>query len=441
MTSSSTVSLLTKTSTTASASREGKLPMFRALRHRNYRLYFFGQFFSLSGAWIQNVAQGWLVYELTHSSFWLGFVGFLNFLPLSIFSVLAGSIADRVPKHRLLLILQIPPMLLAFAFAILVWTETAAVGWISVLAFGFGLVNAFDIPTRQSFVVELVGKEDLANGIALNSATFNTARLLGPAIGGIVIASLGAGWCLFINGISYLTAIWALAAMRFEKKSTPQNRHAPLRHSIREIVIYIRQTRPVYGLLILVGAITIFGSSFWILMPVFASQILRGGAIELGKLMSSGGFGALGSALFVAGFGHRFRPRRLVFAGVAIFVVAVSIFALSKTLYLSLVMIALAGFGIILFYINANSALQRRVPDHLRGRIMGVYALAFGGLSPFGNLQIGFFADKIGAPLAIIIGAAICAVMAYVVSRLVPPSREPEDKMAAIPPAIIPAEA
>ncbi len=408
--------------------------MFRALRHRNYRLYFFGQFFSLSGTWIQNVAQGWLVYELTHSPFWLGLVGFLNFLPLSLFSIFAGSIADRVSKHRMLLILQIPPMLLAFVFAILIWTKTLTVGWICALAFAFGMVNAFDIPVHQSFVVELVGKDDLANGIALNSATFNMARLLGPAIGGIIIATLGTGWCLFLNGASYLAAIWALTAMRFENKPVPPNEHTPLVHSLREVLLYIRQTRPVYGLLILVGAMTIFGWSFWILMPVFASQILRGDAIEFAKLMSSGGVGALGSALFVAGFSHRFLPRRLVFSGVMIFVVGIVGFALSKTLALSLVMIAIAGFGLILFYINANSALQRRVPDHLRGRIMGVYVLAFGGLSPFGNLLIGYFADKIGAPAAVVIGAAICAIMAYVVSRLVPPKpREPEEKIPSIP--------
>lgn len=394
----------------------------------------------MNGTWIQNVAQSWLVYELTHSAFWLGLVGFLNFLPLSLFSIFAGSIADRVSKHRMLLILQIPPMLIAFVFAILIWTKTLTVGWICVLAFAFGMVNAFDIPVHQSFVVELVGKDDLANGIALNSATFNTARLLGPAIGGIIIATLGTGWCLFLNGASYLAAIWALTAMRFEKKPAPPNKHAPIVHSLQEVLLYIRQTRPVYGLLILVGAVTIFGWSFWILMPVFASQILQGGAIALGKLMSAGGVGALGSALLVAGFSHRFLPRRFVFSGVIIFVVGIIGFALSTALWLSLVMIAIAGFGLILFYINANSALQRRVPDHLRGRMMGVYALAFGGLSPFGNLLIGYFADKIGAPAAVVIGATICAIIAYVVSRLVPPKpREPEEKISPIPRLDIPA--
>jgi MFS family permease len=437
--STSVAELLKSNATTPSLFHNGKLPMFRALRHRNYRLYFFGQFFSLCGTWIQNVAQGWLVYELTHSPFWLGLVGFLNFLPLSLFSIFAGSLADRVSKHKMLLVLQIPPMLLAFVFAILIWTKTLTVGWICVLAFAFGMVNAFDIPVRQSFVVELVGKADLANGIALNSATFNTARLLGPAIGGIIIATLGAGWCLFLNGVSYLAAIWALTAMRFEKKPAPQNNDAPIAHSIREILQYIRHNRPVYGLLLLVSAITVFGWSFWILMPVFASEILQGGAITLGKLMSAGGVGALGSALLVAGFSHRFLPRRLVFSGVIIFVVGIIGFAFSKALWLSLVMIAIAGFGLILFYINANSALQRRVPDHLRGRIMGVYALAFGGLSPFGNLLIGFVADKIGAPAAVLIGAAICAVMAYIVSRLVPPQpRVLEERIPPIPQVNLP---
>ncbi|MDZ7289261.1 MAG: MFS transporter [candidate division KSB1 bacterium] len=436
---SATAILSDKKSTALSVFRDGKFPMFRALRHRNYRLYFVGQFFSLSGTWIQNIAQSWLVYELTHSSFWLGFIGFLNFLPLSLFAIIAGSFADRISKHKLLLVLQIPPMLLAFLFAALVWAKAITVGWISVLALGFGFVNAFDIPTRQSFVVELVGKEDLANGIALNSATFNTARLLGPAIGGVIIATLGIGWCMFLNGISYFATIWGLLLMRFENMPTPGNNHAPFAHSIREAMLYIRQTRPVYGLLMLVSVTTIFGWSFWILMPVFAGHILHGGALELGKLMSSGGIGALGSALFVAGCGHRFLPRRLLFSGVTIFAVGAAVFALSKTFPLSLVMVAITGFGIILFYVNANSALQQRVPDHLRGRIMGAYALAFGGLTPLGNLQIGFFAEKIGAPAAVVIGAAICALMAYVVSRLIPyQPRAAEERTAPIPPVTIP---
>ncbi len=414
--------------------------MFRALHHRNYRLYFFGQLFSLSGTWIQNVAQGWLVYELTRSPFWLGFVGFLNFLPLFIFSLPAGSLADRVSKHKLLLALQIPPMLLALMFAILIWSETITVSLIGVLAFGFGMVNAFDLPARQSFAIELVGKKDLGNAIALNSATFNTARLLGPAIGGIIIATAGAGWCLFINGVSYLAGIWALTAMRFERRALPEQSHPSLKNSIAEILHYIRQTRPVLGLLMLVSVMTIFGWSFWILMPVFAGSILNGGAIELGKLMSFGGVGALGSALAVAGLGHRLLPRRLVFYGVIIFVSGVTGFALSKTFYLSLVMVAIAGFGLILFYINANSALQRRVPNHLRGRMMGVYALVFGGLSPFGNLQVGFLAEKFGAPQAVILGAAICAAMAYVVSRLAPPQpRKRQEKISPLPPVNIPA--
>jgi MFS family permease len=430
----------TQSPATTFPSRDSKFPMFRALRHRNYRLYFFGQLFSLSGTWIQNVAQGWLVYELTRSPFWLGFVGFLNFLPLFIFSLPAGSLADRVSKHKLLLALQIPPMLLAFMFAVLIWSEAITVSLIGMLAFGFGMVNAFDLPARQSFAIELVGKKDLANAIALNSATFNTARLLGPAIGGVIIATAGAGWCLFINGVSYLAGIWALTAMRFEKRPLPEKNHPSLKNSIAEIFLYIRQTRPVLGLLMLVSVMTIFGWSFWILMPVFASSILNGGAIELGKLMSFGGVGALGSALFVAGFGHRLLPRRLVFYGVIVFVIGVTGFALSKTFYLSLVMVAMAGFGLILFYINANSALQRRVPNHLRGRMMGVYALVFGGLTPFGNLQVGFLAEKIGAPQAVVLGAVICAGMAYVVSRLVPPQpRKRQEKISPLPPVHVPA--
>ena len=413
MASSSAATLIEKPAPDSAASRQSRFPMFRALRHRNYRLYSCGQIISLSGSWLQNLAQGWLVFELTHSPFWLGLVGFLNFLPLSFFALIGGSIADRFSKRQLLLALQIPVMLLAFIFAVLIWTDTITVGWICALVLGFGIINAFDIPTRQAFAIELVGKNDLANALALNSATFNTARLLGPAIGGIIIATLGVGWCLFINGLSYLAAIWALVAMRFEKPPVKKSAPLPLRNSIREILLYVRRTPRVFSLLMLVGVITIFGWSFWILIPAFAGQVLNGGAVELGKLLSAGGFGALGSALFVAGFNHRISLRHLLFAGVIIFVAGVTLFALSKNFFLSLAAMAVAGFGIILFYINANSSLQRRVPNHLRGRMMGVYAFAFGGLSPFGNLLIGFVAERIGAPLAVIGGAGICAVMAF----------------------------
>jgi MFS family permease len=407
------------------------MPMFRALRHRNYRLYFLSQLFSLSGIWIQNVAQSWLVYELTHSSFWLGLIGFLHFFPISLFSLVGGSIADRFSKRKLLLALQAIAIVLAFIFAALVWTNAATVGWIGMMAFGFGMINAFEIPARQSFVIELVGKEDLPNGIALNSAVFNTARLLGPAIGGAIIATMGVGWCLFLNGISYLPVIWGLLAMRFQNQPQQYRTPEPLVHSIRAVFLYIRQTRPVLGLLILISATTIFGWSYSVLLPVFASDVLHGGAMELGKLMSANGIGALGSALFVAGQGYRFLPRHLVFSGLLIFIVAISIFAVSKMLVLSLVMMAVAGFGLILFYINANSALQRRVPDHLRGRIMGMYALSFGGLMPIGSLLIGVISEHIGAPAAVIIGAVICAIIAYVVSRLVP--RQPAEPAEKIP--------
>ncbi len=399
------------------AAPHARFPMFRALRHRNYRYYFLGQIISVSGSWLQTIAQGWLVFELTHSAFWLGFVGFLNFLPLSFFSLIGGSLADRFPKQKLLLALQIPALLLALIFAILIWTDKISVGWICGLAFSFGMVNAFDIPARQAFAIELVGKDDLPNALALNSATFNTARLLGPAIGGIIIATLGAGWCLFINSVSYLAAIWALTAMRFDKMPLRKTMPKPLGNSIREILLYVRRTPRVYGLLMLVSVMTIFGWSFWILIPAFAAQLRSGSAVELGKLMSAGGFGALGSALLVAAVNHRVSSWRLLFAGVVIFVAGVAVFALAKNFYLALLAIAVAGFGIILFYINANSSLQRRVPNHLRGRMMGVYAFSFGGLSPAGNLLIGFVAEKFGASLAVLGGAGVCAGVAFVVLK------------------------
>ena len=211
------------------------------------------------------------------------------------------------------------------------------------------------------------------------------------------------------------SSIWALTAMRFENMPARKTASKPFGHSIREILLYVRRTPRIYSLLLLVSVMTIFGWSFWILIPAFAAQLREGGAVELGKLMSAGGFGALGSALLVAAINHRFSSWRLLFAGVLIFVAGVSVFALAKNFYLALAAIAVAGFGVILFYINANSSLQRRVPNHLRGRMMGVYAFSFGGLSPVGNLLIGFVAEKIGAAPAVIGGAVICLIVAVIV--------------------------
>ncbi len=400
-----------------------RFAMFRAMRHRNFRLYIFGQSISLIGSWMQSTAQAWLVYELTRSSFWLGMIGFLGSMPLMVLSVFAGAVADRWPKRGLLILTQVVAMMLAFIFAALVWGNLITITWIGGLALGLGIVTAFEWPTRQAFVVELVGKDDLANGIALHSAVFNSARLLGPALGGALIALIGIAWCFFINGISYLAVIAGLWMMRLPRRSFTSAATSSIRKSLGESFSYVRQTRPVLGLLLLVAMVTIFGWSFSVLLPVFAGEILKGDALTLGKLLSAMGSGALLSALTVAAIGNRIAPRRILFSGLAILVISVCCFAVSKSLYWSIGLLVLVGFGLITFYVTANTALQRRVPDHLRGRAMGIYAVAFGGLMPIGSLQAGIMAEKFGAVWTVIIGAAICAIGGYVVSRIVPPTQ------------------
>ena len=400
-----------------------RFAMFRAMRHRNFRLYIFGQSISLIGSWMQSTAQAWLVYELTRSSFWLGMIGFLGSMPLMLLSVFTGAVADRWPKRGLLVLTQVVAMLLAFIFAALVWENLITITWIGVLALGLGIVTAFEWPTRQAFVVELVGKDDLANGIALHSAVFNSARLLGPAIGGVLIALIGIAWCFFLNGISYLAVIAGLWMMRLPRRSFSSATTSSIKKSLGESFAYVRQTKAVLGLLILVALVTIFGWSFSVLLPVFAGEILKGDALTLGKLMSAMGTGALFSALAVAAIGNRIAPRRILFSGLTILVISVCCFAISKSLYWSMGLLVVVGFGLITFYITANTALQRRVPDHLRGRAMGIYAVAFGGLMPIGSLQAGIMAEKFGAMWTVIIGAVICALAGYVVSRMVPPSQ------------------
>jgi MFS family permease len=393
------------------------------LRHRNYRLFFSGQIISFVGTWMHNTAQGWLVYDLTGSSAWLGVVGFLSFLPFSIFALWGGSIADRHDKRRLILLVQLLSLTVAFVYALLVWLHVITIYLIAMLAFTLGVANAFDTPARQAFVVELVGKEDLSNGIALNSAMFNAARLLGPACAGVVIARLGVAWCLFANALSFVPAVVTLLLIRTTKVNAANGTAPRFWHAVREILFYIRSNKTILGLLVLVGSTTIFGWSFVVVLPVFAKDILGGGAVQLGQLLSASGLGALTSAIAIASLAHHFLPRRLVFTGLVIFIGALATFALSRVFWLSLLAIGLMGFGLIMFYVNCNNTLQQRTPDHLRGRIMGLYVMCFGGLMPVGSLQTGLAAEHFSAPTALLFNAAVCATATLAALRFVAQKR------------------
>ncbi len=384
-------------------------PMFRSLRHRNYRLFFFGQLVSLIGTWMQNIGQAWLVYQLTHSPVWLGAVGFLTSVPVLLFSMFGGTVADKISKKRLITATQIASMVQAFILAALVWTDAITPAVVGVLAFTLGTINAFDMPGRQSFVVEMVGKEDLPNAIALNSAVFNSARMLGPAIGGIIIGILGVGWCFFLNGISFIAVIIGLMLMNVEERIIARDGSSMLQ-SIREAVAYIRSEAALRTIIILVAVVTIFGWSYSVMLPIFADRILGIGAIGLGNLLTANGIGALISALTVASFGRKVPAHIFIYTGLSIFICSIVVFTASSSPLLSMVCLVGVGLGLIAFFATANASLQMRAPDHLRGRVMGLYSLVFQGFFPFGSLGMGVMANLIGVRLAIAGGASICGV-------------------------------
>lgn len=401
-----------------SEERAWHLRMFRSLRHRNYRLFFFGQLVSLMGTWMQNVAQSWLVWELSHSSVWLGIIGFMTFVPQLLFSMIGGIAADRYPKRTLIIVTQSASMLLAFVLATLVLTHTATVWIVAGMAFLLGTVNSFDMPARQTFVTEMVGKEDVTNAVGLNSAVFNTARLVGPAIGGWVIYAVGTGWCFFFNGVSFLAVILGLLAMRVEPRGIVHTGKSVLR-SLREGLIFIRGERTILAFMIMVSTLTVFGWSYSVLLPLFADNILHVGAVGLGNLLSANGVGALTSALLVATLGERIPPRRLVTIAVVVFLCGVTTLALSHSFVLTLIALVFIGMGLTSFFTTANSMFQRRSPDALRGRVLGVYSMVFGGFYPFGSLEVGTLAKVIGPGEVILINAAICLVIGAIVIRMI----------------------
>ncbi len=394
-----------------------------ALTHRNFRLFFFGQGVSLIGTWMQLVAQGWLVLTLTKSPFFVGLVSGLGSLGVLTFTLYAGVVADRRDKRRMVVTTQSLSMVLALVLATLVWTKVVTVWHVMALATMLGIVNAFDIPTRQSFMVELVGKEDLMNAIALNSSMFNAARVVGPAIAGALIGAVGVATCFFLNGVSYLAVIAGLVAMRlppFEPR--PATDTAWL--GLREVVAYLRSDRRVETLVVLTAILSVFGFPFLVMMPVFASDVLHVGAAGYGALTAAVGGGAMLGALVIAVNASRIvrRGRLMAFGGAAFGLLVLS-FAGSRSFVLSLVLLALTGCAMIVNNALTNTMLQTSVPDHLRGRVMGFYSFVFVGLSPLGAFQAGAFAERFGAPLAVGTGGLICALAVGIAVWRVPELR------------------
>ena len=375
---------------------------FSSLQHPNYRLWFFGQIISLFGTWMQATAQGFLVFELTHSPAYLGYVGFAAGIPVWLFMFYGGVVADRFPRRDVIIYAQPLMMILAFILAILTFTHVVHAWHIIVLAFFLGLANAFDAPARQAFLLELVDRRTLVNAIALNSTMFNAARALGPAAAGIVYALFGAAWCFVLNGLSFIGVIVALAKMELKplpKQIQKQSVFSELKKGLQ----YSMSQPMIMNLMFLVSTISLFGISFVTLIPAWAVSILHGNAATNGIMQSARGFGALLTALFIASLGSSKYIYKLLTIGILSLPVFLLLFALTYWLPLSLLMLVGNGIALILIFNLSNAIIQNIVPDSFRGRVMSIYAFTSFGFLPLGSLIVGFLAERFNEPIAVII--------------------------------------
>jgi MFS family permease len=389
--------------------KTGIFYMFRALSHRNYQLFFSGQSISMIGTWMTRVATSWLVYKLTGSALFLGIVGFAGQIPSFVLAPFAGVLVDRWNRHRLLVATQALAMLQSFALAILALTGYIQIWYVIVLSIFQGLINAFDMPARQSFVVEMVeDRADLPNAIALNSSLVNAARLLGPSIGGVIIAAVGEGWCFAIDGASYLAVIASLLAMTVTPAEIRAVKETNIFRQFREGWKYVVGFPPISKILLLLAFVSLVGMPYTVLMPIFANEILRGGPNTLGFLMAASGVGALCGAIFLAarktvlGLG-RFIPRMAGLFGVGLMA-----FSFSRMIWLSLILMVVTGLGFMVQMAVSNTIIQTLVDEDKRGRVMSFYTMAFMGTAPFGSLLAGILAERIGAPYTLLIGGIGC---------------------------------
>ncbi len=381
--------------------------MFSALKHRNYRLYWSGILISAIGSWVQTIAQGWLVFKLTNSSLMLGTVLFLNSIPFTALSLFAGVIADRVDRRKLLLLTQSILALSALILGVLVTIGRVKIWHIMGLAFLSGCANAFDIPTRHSSVPFLVAKENLMNAIALQSAAFNSARIIGPAIAGILVERIGLGRCFFVNSASFLAVIIALLLITI--KSPVAAERTDVLSEFRQGMRYVWDHNIVRTLIIMVAFPSIFSMPYATLMPVFADKVLKVGVTGYGTLMSAVGIGALVGALNLAFFSNSQRKGLILSIESVSLTLMLILFANSKIFALSVIFLVCLGFMNVTYLATTNTLVQSIVPDNLRGRVVSAYLFAFQGLLPFGHMQAGALANVIGAPATLTIGGIICA--------------------------------
>lgn len=386
---------------------------FRALQSRNFRLFFSGQIVSLLGTWIQNLALGWLVYRITGSSVLLGVVGFAGQIPALVLTPIAGVFADRVNRQKVLIVTQIIPMVMAFLLAWLVLTNRVQVWHIITLAVVNGMAMAFDTPFRHAFLLDMVGdKQLLQNAIALNSTLINSARFIGPTVGGFLIAMFGEGYCFLINGISFLSVIGALMSMRVTQANRGKE-HASVLNELKEGLSYSFSFKPIRYLLILVAASSFLGMPFQVFMPVFAKDILGGDSQMLGLLTGSIGAGALVGAFYLASQKSMKPIPSLIFITSVVFGVGLSAFAMSRNAYLSIGLLFFVGFGMIVQFASTNTLLQTIVDEDKRGRVVALYSMSFMGITPLGSLLLGSLSDGLGVPITILIAGGCCLVASF----------------------------
>ena len=388
--------------------------LFHSLRHRNFRLFFSGQLISLIGTWMQNVGQAWLVLELTHSSFKLGVVSALQFLPMLFLSFFTGPFIDYFSKRKIIIFTQTALMVLAFTLALLDATGVVQYWHILILATLLGIVNTIDMPARQAFIIEMVGKDDLMNAIAMNSSIFNAARAVGPAIAGLLIGAAGTAFCFFVNGLSFLAVLGGLLMMKFETLPPGKPRAYNIVADIKEAMLYIKATPVVMVTILLVSVVSIFATNFTVLVPVFARQELHRDATAFGFLLSSFGIGALIGAVSLAYLSRR-GPKQSVLlgGGMGLSLVLVMI-GFQKSYGMTALLLGLSGWCMVTFFGMANTTVQLNTEDRLRGRVMSVYTLSFGGLTPFGSLFAGSVAHILKAPLTFALGGLISGIVFFI---------------------------
>jgi len=395
----------------------------RALRHRNFRLFFSGQLISLIGTWMQSVAQSWLIYRLTGSSLLLGAVGFAGQAPAFFLGPIGGHVADRFDRRRVLIVTQSLSMILAFILAALTLTHVIHEWHIFVLAALLGIVSAIDIPVRQAALVLMVdSRDDLMNAIALNSSMFNGARIVGPAVAGLLVAAIGEGWCFFANAVSYIAVITGLVMMNMPHVA-PAATSTSAVANIVEGFRFVAGTAPIRALLLLVGVISFTGTPFTVLMPIFADKIIGGGARTLGILMGASGVGALAGSITLAARSTVYGLGRWVMIASIAFGIGLVSFGSSRLFLLSAIVLIATGFAMMVQMASSNTLIQSMVPDVLRGRVMAVYSMMIMGMGPFGALLAGSLAERIGAPAAVMGGGVICVIAGIVFGLRLPALR------------------